>query len=125
MVLGIALIISLAIILILMFSRRKTRSRVAGALNESAVGGYDEAAQGYAQAQTEGQLPIEPHGGNVRVIESGSNFRTRMSDFKSGLEELKTAVKERNEAMANLKEAGNAGKDGSYATEAGSREEGA
>ena len=45
---------------------------------------------------------------HIKIIESGSNFRTRMSDLKKNMEGLKSALKERQEILKNRGDEANA-----------------
>ena len=45
---------------------------------------------------------------NVKIIETGSNFKTRMTDFKKDLDLLNSSIEERNEIVRKFREGGNA-----------------
>jgi hypothetical protein len=89
------------IIIIIIDSRRKARN---------------EAEKGLNEAQEE----------HIRVIETGSNFRTRVSDLKESMGSLKASTERRRSLLAGLRGVKeNAGGPGRGPEEAGASEQGA
>ena len=98
---GVVLLSIITVILLIKVVKRKTRIEVEKGLNESQ----------------------EEH---IKIIETGSNFRTRMSDFKDSTDKLKSAMDTRNRMLSDLRGVqDNAGRPGRESEKTGIRKKGA
>ena len=83
-IIGAAILILLIAIISTVISRIKTKKQVKQALEEAG----------------------KEH---IKVVQGGSNFRTRISDYKKGIEDLRSAIKERKQMISKLNRVGGDG----------------